>query len=186
VSLPPFRAARSLFPYEGAAGEAIRAVKYGGAPAPAAAIANRLLADGIRGRWADLFPAGCRFCVAPVPIRPLKYLRRGFNLPTLVGGALARRAGWQFAPALLERVSETRPQAGLRVSGRQSNVAGAFRVARRVREAPAAILLLDDVYTTGATAEACAHALKRAGSQLIVVLTIARAVRTNPHAPESR
>ncbi|HEY5996543.1 MAG TPA: hypothetical protein VIU29_05945 [Candidatus Deferrimicrobiaceae bacterium] len=185
-SPPPF-GARSLFPYEGAAGEAVRAIKYKGHIAPAAALAERLTADGIRRRWGVLFPDGFNPLIVPVPIRPFKYLRRGFNLPSLVAGALARRTGWHCDLSLLERISETAPQAGLHQPERRRNVESAFRVAGRGRGAvPPAILLLDDVYTTGATARACALALKRGGARHIVVVTIARTTLTQRHAPETR
>ncbi len=177
-SPPPFRA-RSLFPYEGAAGEAIRAIKYGRRVVPARAMAERLLLDGILGRWTALFPDDFRPVVVPVPILPFKYLRRGFNLPSLLGSALARLAGWRCNLALLERISEKGPQAGLHQRERRGNVEAAFRVARRHRNVPDDLLLIDDVFTSGATAAACANALKRGGARNIVVLTVARAVLHN-------
>lgn len=184
---PPPYVARSLFPYEGVVGEAVRAIKYGGHYAPASALAERLANDGIRGRWAPLFPPGFRPLVVPVPIHPLKYLRRGFNLPSLVASALARTTGWRCDLSLLERISERAPQAGLHQPERSRNVESAFRVAGRGRRGvPPAILLVDDVFTTGATARACALALKRGGARHIVVVTIARSTLTQRHAPETR
>lgn len=184
---PPFRA-RSLFPYEGPAGDAIRAMKYGpsGGPAApaAAAIARRLLAEGIRARWTGLFPPAFRPLVVPVPIRPLKYLRRGFNLPSLLAESLAREAGWPCDLSRLERRSDRGPQAGRPAAGRQDNVEGAFRTRRRGAALPADVLLVDDVLTSGATAAACALALKRGGARHIVVVTVARAVRTHSPIPE--
>jgi len=170
----PFDAARSLFAYAGPVRDAIRAAKYGGRRAPAAALALRLH-EAIGGRWADLFPDGFRPAVVPVPIRPWKYFRRGFNLPGLVGRALARRAGWPFLPLVLQRVRDPRPQAGLPLAQRSENVREGFRAAPGAA-VPSAVLLLDDVYTSGATAAACARALKRAGAESIVVVTVARAV----------
>jgi predicted amidophosphoribosyltransferase len=111
----------------------------------------------------------------PVPIRPFKYLRRGYNFPALIGSTLAGRTRWPFAPALLHRNRESRPQAGLPISEREDNVRGAFFVPKGAR-VPAEILLLDDVYTSGATATACARALQSAGGETIVVLTVACAV----------
>ncbi len=182
---PPF-SARSLFPYEGPAGEAIRAIKYGRRTVPAGAMADRLRNDGILGRWAALFPGDFRPVVVPVPILPFKYLRRGFNLPSLLGDALARIAGWRCDLSLLERVSEKEPQAGLHGAERRRNVESAFRTARRRRELPADVVLVDDVFTSGATAVACANALKRGGTRNIVVLTVARAVLSRDRAPENR
>ncbi len=154
--------------------EAIRGSKYGRRPFPSKAVAAQLL-GAIRGRWADRFPAPFRPAVVPVPILPSKYFRRGFNLPALLARDLARLAGWDFAPLLLTRTAETRPQAGLPPAEREPNVRGSFRSAPR-RPLPPDLLVVDDVYTTGATAAACARALKTAGGRNIVVVTVARAV----------
>jgi len=171
---PPFYIARSLFAYEGPVREGIRAAKYRRGGLPSGLLAERLL-EAIRGRWSDRFPYCFRPTVVPVPIMPLKYLRRGFNLPALVGSALARAAGWPFEPRILQRTGGNTPQAGLPLAEREENVRGAFTVPAGLR-APDVVLLLDDVYTTGATAKACALALKTAGAGHIVVVTVARAV----------
>ena len=171
---PAFDAARSLFLHAGHVRTAILTAKYAGRPFPAGAVADRLR-DAFGGPWRDLFPDGEAPTVVPVPVRPVKYLRRGCNLPALVGARLARGAGWPFDPLLLRRDDEHAPQAGLPAGQRRENVEGAFRVPRG-RRVPARVLLLDDVYTTGATAAACARSLKRAGVGLIVVVTVARAV----------
>ncbi len=92
----------------------------------------------------------------------------------MVGGHLARRMGWPFDPLVLRRGRERVPQAGLRRADRQRNVEDAFRVPRG-KVSPARVLLLDDVLTSGATARAAASALKSAGADHIVVVTIARA-----------
>jgi len=88
---------------------------------------------------------------------------------------VARRAGWAFDPLLLRRIREGTPQAGLPLARRADNVRGSFAVSPE-RSVPREILLLDDVYTSGATAGECARALKRAGAEHIVVVTVARAV----------
>lgn len=171
---PAFSAARSLFPYREEIRDTIRAAKYGRVPLAADALADRLL-RALREEMADLVPDSVRPAIVPVPIHPRKYFRRGFHLPALVGRALARRTGWPFAPLLLRRTREGSPQAGLPLSLRAANVRGSFARPRGGKPPPE-ILLLDDVYTTGATAAECARALKRGGAEHIVVLTVARAV----------
>lgn len=151
---------------------------------PARALAMRLVDEGIRGRWRHLFPDGAAPVVVPVPIRPLKYLLRGFNLPSLVAVELARATGWRCEAAMLERASERSVQAALATGARQRNVEHAFGCPGRHRM-PEEVLLLDDVYTSGATAGACVAALKRTGAQHIVVVTVARAVLHTRHPPET-
>ena len=160
--------------YEGNVREGIRAAKYARCSVPAEALAERLW-DAIRGKWSDLFPDGFRPTIVPVPIRPLKYFRRGFNLPALVGSALSRRTTWPFDPRILRRSGGNLPQAGLTLAARHGNVRGAFHAKAGI-PAPSGALLLDDVYTSGATVREAAHALKTAGSKNIVVLTVARTV----------
>ena len=171
---PAFDAVRSLFPYREEVQEAIRGAKYAHVPLATGAVADRLL-QAIRSEWADLFPDRFRPVIVPVPIRPGKYFRRGFNLPAQIGVRLARRTRWSFDPLLLRRIRESAPQAGLPLVLRADNIRGSF-AASAGRRIPQEILLLDDVYTSGATAGECARALKRAGAENIVVVTVARAV----------
>lgn len=92
-----------------------------------------------------------------------------------MGTRLARRLGAPFAPRLLSRVVSGVPQAGLPLAEREANVRNAFAVPGGAR-VPRAVVLVDDVYTSGATVSACARALRAAGAELIVVLTAARAL----------
>jgi predicted amidophosphoribosyltransferase len=168
----PYHEARSLFAHSGDVRSAILAAKYSGRPFPARAVARRL-EEAFRGHWKDLFPYGPPPTIVPVPVHPVKYFRRGFNLPALVGAELARRLRWRCDPLALFRRPERLPQAGLPSKDRDQNVAGAF-YSPEGKAAPTRVLLLDDVFTTGATARAAASALKSAGADHIVVVTISR------------
>lgn len=112
--------------------------------------------------------------IVPVPLHRDRLRWRGFNQSHL----LARRLGHHFNvrvdPFLLARVRATPPQVGLNESDRRRNVAGAFAVTRAGALADDSALLVDDVYTTGATVEECARVLKRAGARRVDVLVLAR------------
>ena len=133
------------------------------------------LREAIAERWKDLIPDGTSPTVVPVPAHPWKYFRRGFNLPALIASRLSGYIGLPFDPLALSRTVERIPQARLPGILRRGNARGSFRVPRN-RKVPPEILLLDDVFTSGATVEACALALKSAGAASIVVVTVARAV----------
>jgi ComF family protein len=114
--------------------------------------------------------------VAPVPLHPLRLLKRRYNQAAEVARPLARLAGLPYRPDVLVRRRATETQAGKSGSGRRRNVAGAFHVPqrRRAQVEGRRILLVDDVLTTGATAEACARALKQAGAARVDLAVLAR------------
>jgi ComF family protein len=117
--------------------------------------------------------------IAPVPLHRWRLLRRRYNQAALLALELSRLADRPAVPDLLERRRNTPSQGRMSRSQRALNVRGAFAVAPRHRERVrgARVLLVDDVLTTGATLEACARALKRAGAARVEVLTLARVVR---------
>jgi predicted amidophosphoribosyltransferase len=107
-----------------------------------------------------------------VPPDTDRRLARGYHPAERLAAALARR--WELpCAALLERVGPARRQRGLSLAERRRNVRGAFRA----RDSPGAVLLIDDVYTSGSTAHAAASALRKAGASRVDVVTFARAVR---------
>ena len=114
--------------------------------------------------------------VAPVPLHRGRLFHRRYNQAAEIARPLARAAGVDYLPDVLRRVRDTGSQGGKSGSGRLRNVQGAFKVPERLRPLIAGkrVLLIDDVFTTGATAEACAKALKRAGATAVDVAVIAR------------
>ncbi|MBI4518842.1 MAG: ComF family protein [Deltaproteobacteria bacterium] len=114
--------------------------------------------------------------IIAVPLHLSRLRWRGFNQALLLAHGVARRFGCLLDPFALERVRATDPQVELDERARRRNVAGAFRVSSDRRVAGRRVLLIDDVYTTGATADECSRTLKRAGAVYTDVLVLARAV----------
>jgi ComF family protein len=118
--------------------------------------------------------------IVPMPLHWWRRWRRGFNQADLLAREIARR--WNLpVSSIVKRVRATSPQAGLTHAKRRSNVSGAFAVKRSSSSKKPLlgmrVLLVDDVLTTGASAAACARALKRAGAKHVTVLALARADR---------
>jgi ComF family protein len=117
--------------------------------------------------------------IAPAPLHWTRLAARRFNQAAWLAQALGKLSGKKVAYAALARVKGGKSQAGMDAGQRRRNVSGAFRVRPESRRLIAGknILLIDDVFTTGATAEACARALKRGGAARTDVVTLARVVR---------
>ena len=114
--------------------------------------------------------------IVPVPLHPQRLRWRGFNQSLILSRAIGYAQQIEVDPFLLQRLRPTVPQTQLNESERRANVRGAFAV-----EAPEwldgkRVLLVDDVYTSGATVEECAKALRRGGAAVVDVFTLARAV----------
>ena len=122
-------------------------------------------------------PRGLRFdVIVPMPMHWRKRWQRGFNQAELLAREIARRTNLPVRNAV-KRVHQKSVQAGLTNAKRRANVAGAFRPRRGKTLEGKRVLLIDDVMTTGATASACAKALKRAGAARVTLLTVARVDR---------
>lgn len=166
---PAFDSARAALVYDDESRPLVLGFKHGGRVDGLPAFAGWMTAAIGAACVADV--------VVPTPLHAGRLRARRFNQAALLAHALARRLERPFDADGLARVKPTASQGGLSASGRRRNVAGAFRVRERARFAGARVLLVDDVFTTGATAEAATRALKRAGAARVDVVSLARVVR---------
>ena len=109
--------------------------------------------------------------IVPVPLHPSKKRKRGFNQAEILAKTLSEETGIPVRTDVLFRIRKTKPQKELGPSERKANLKGAFAVSASWKAA-GNVLLVDDIYTTGSTAERCAYMLKRAGVQNVWFLTI--------------
>lgn len=153
--------------------EAIHAFKYEGQPELAPLLARYLTAVYAEPPWSELLQPVT--AVVPVPLHPQRLAERGYNQAALLAATFGEAVGLPVQPGWLERTRETRHQVGLGPSERQANVDGAFAATRALTGYR--LLLIDDVYTTGATLRACATAALVAGASAVFGLTLAQPVR---------
>jgi ComF family protein len=113
--------------------------------------------------------------IVPAPLGRNRLRERGYNQVALVARPLALELKWEYAPGALKKVRETRSQVGLTISQRRENVSSAYQ-ADPARVKRSAVVLIDDVSTTGSTISSCTEALLSAGAREVFVLTIARAL----------
>ncbi len=186
---PAYGAARAAGRYEGLLLESIHLLKFGGDVVQAPALAALLERALAVIEWAsavaivpsplhvEIDPRPAPDLLIPVPLHPRRLRERGFNqahvlaAEALRAGLLASRTAME--PRALHRVRETPPQTRLSRARRLENLRGAFE-ARPDRVRGRTVLLVDDVMTTGATIEACAGALMRAGARRVDAVAVAR------------
>jgi ComF family protein len=159
----------AAFEYGGAIAEAITRMKYRGRPDLA-----RPLGDLLAGSLAP-HAASLRDCVViPVPLHPSRLAERGFNQSALLARRVARALRIPCLPMALARTHHAAPQATLDRGARASNLIGTFRPRERERLRSRAVLLVDDVRTTGATLRACSLALDDACVATVKQAVVAR------------
>ncbi|WP_254424232.1 ComF family protein [Thalassospira marina] len=172
--IPPYDRARAALIYDDGSRDYVLRYKHGDRTDLTPLLARWMMQAG-QDYWRDAN------LLVPVPLHRSRLLMRRYNQSGLLAAALSRQTGIEFAPDLITRKRKTRSLAGLGRASRQREVQGAFAVsdrrAAKYRLDGAKVVLVDDVLTTGATAAACARALKRAGAMQVDLITIARVVR---------
>lgn len=168
---PAYHRARAAVRYDDIARALVHALKYG----------DRIDLAPAMGRW--MARAGRELlkdadAIIPVPLHWRRLWARRFNQSVLLSQAISRESGVPVADAALKRIKATAQQVGLTQSERAENVQGAFRVPpdRKAEVAGRRMVLVDDVLTSGATSDACALALLRAGARNVDLLVFARVV----------
>jgi ComF family protein len=162
---PPFTRARAAALYEGPVAQAITSFKFG----------HRMDMLPLMQSW--LRRPRCRELaedadlLAPVPLHRRRLKQRGFNQAWLLAQAFPEASRAREA---VVRSRHTPPQVGLNPKERLDNVKGAFEVPEPAQVEGKAVLLIDDLFTTGATVKECARVLRKAGARRVDVLTVAR------------
>ncbi|MEM7727861.1 MAG: ComF family protein [Pseudomonadota bacterium] len=167
---PAYATARSALVYDDASRPIILAFKHGGHT-------DRLHMFAAQMHRAGRTALSHADALVPVPLHGMRLARRRFNQSALLARALSRRCGVPMEAHALLRARRTPSQGGLSAAGRRRNVQGAFDVARPDAVRGKRLVLVDDVMTTGATLEACARTLKRAGAARVDALCLARVVK---------
>lgn len=165
--------ARALGHYEGTLQELIHRWKY----------EEKVHLTGLFGDWMarglnHYWPPGLFDFLIPVPLHIHRLRNRGFNQAVLLAKELSRRTGLPYRSRILRKIRPTIPQVNLGRVERKRGVRGAFHITQEKEELGGkTILLVDDVYTTGATVNECAKLLLAEGAKRVDVLTLAHTAR---------
>jgi len=168
-----FTMARALGAFEGSLQEAIHRWKYEGKTYLTPFFAE-WIAEGLNRYWKP----GSLDLLIPVPLHRLRLRERGFNQALLLVKDLSRRTGIPYRKKILQKKKPTIPQVNLGGADREKGVKGAFYVTDKQDLLGAWVLLVDDVYTTGATVNECSKVLLRGGAERVDVLTLAHAIKS--------
>lgn len=169
LAIPPrIRRTRAAVVYDELSRSLVLRLKYGRKVAVAKTMA-RYMAPLITDRDDAL--------LVPVPLHRTRLWQRGFNQSGIVARELSRTTGLEMDPCALRRIKRTPPLKGMSLMQRRRSVAGAFKVGNPADLKGRTVVLIDDVITTGSTANACARALLRAGADQVEMIGWARVVR---------
>lgn len=159
--------------YNGALKRAIATLKYDNQPQIARPLGFWLGEAWLKSAAAKRVK---RLTVVPIPLHRSKQQKRGFNQAELIAESFCQWTGYQQQPSGLERIRETEAQFGLSMPKRAENLRSAFAVGKSFERNPPTlpVLILDDIYTTGATVKSAAQTLRQQGIQVYGVVAIAR------------
>lgn len=168
---PPFRAARSVFMYDAQTRPLLMRLKH------RKDLSLVPLLETLLYRAYTCLPERVDL-VVPIPLHWRRLWSRGFNQSAVLAQALATRLELPYDPLCIKRVRATPSQGGLSAEERRQNMRGAFSMCESRCDTVKGkkVLLVDDVYTTGATLSSCAKTLQKAGADSVCALTIARAL----------
>ena len=131
----------------------------------------------VAAEWDHLVKVKKAAYIVPIPLHPSKKRMRGFNQAEVMARPLSKALNIPIAADMLKRVRKTAPQSGLSAASREQNLEEAFRYNKKYGDSPACILLLDDIYTSGATMNACAKTLMENNTQEIHAISLSIAVK---------
>jgi ComF family protein len=166
--------ARALGAYEGSLQEAIHRWKYEGKTHLTPFFVEWMV-EGLKHYWGQDSPD----LLIPVPLHPQRLRERGFNQALLLVKELSRRTRIPYQKTILQKKKATLPQVHLTGAEREKGLKGAFQVIGKKELEGKSVLLIDDVYTTGATVNECSKVLRRGGAKRIDVFTLAHAIKTS-------
>ena len=167
-----FTMARALGAYEGSLQEAIHRWKYEGKTYLTPFFAE-WMEEGLNRHWG---PHSLDLLI-PATLHPQRLREIGFNQALLLVKELSRRTGIPYRKTILQKKKPTIPQVNLSGTEREKGLRGAFQVIGKEELLGKSVLLVDDVYTTGATVNECSKVLLRGGAERVNVLTLAHAVK---------